>query len=412
MVLYDHRFDRVDNRLGVEMKRTGSGPWLKTHPWLSFEFSTEALPGDVWFLLGESQSKCEHLAGVPLRPDIAATLHRVYLAKGVQATTAIEGNTLTEREVLARIEGNLSLPQSKEYLGREVDNVIVACNTIGRTAVLGDSQELSASDLSEYNRMVLQGLPSRPDVVPGVVRDHAIRVGSYIGPNFEDCASLMANLCSWLNTSFVATKGQDVPMAILKAIIAHVYFVWIHPFSDGNGRTARLLEFRLLLEGGVPTPAAHLLSNYYNQTRSEYYRHLDQASMNGGDLVPFIRYAMSGFIDELREQVKWIRFQQMDVTWRNYVHERFQDVPASAVRDRQLHLVLELSTQQDPVSAGDLAGLTPGLAALYRHKTDKTVTRDVNRLIEMELVERVGTKVRARQEIVAAFLPARRRPRG
>lgn len=199
---------------------------------------------------------------------------------------------------------------------------------------------------------------------------------------------------------------------MIKAIVAHVYFVWIHPFSDGNGRTARLLEFRTLLEGGVPTPAAHLLSNYYNQTRSEYYRQLDQASMNGGDLVPFIRYAMTGFADELRDQVKWIRFQQMDVTWRNYVHELFQDVPTSSVRDRQQSLVLELSKQQSPVGATELAGLTPSLGALYRHKTDKTVTRDVNRLLQMGLVERIGTKVRARQEVVAAFLPARRDLRG
>ncbi len=405
-------FQCFTKELNVADARTSTRPWLKTHPWLSFEFSSESLPSDVWFLLGESQSKCEHLAGVPLRPDIAATLHRVYLAKGVQATTAIEGNTLTEREVLDRIEGRLSLPQSKEYLGREVDNVIAACNTIGKGAIHGVGGDLEPNDLGDYNRKVLHALALHPDAVPGVVRDHAVRVGTYLGPGFEHCSSLLENLCSWLNTGFIAPKGQEVPTAIIKAIIAHVYFVWIHPFSDGNGRTARLLEFRILLEGGVPTPAAHLLSNYYNQTRSEYYRQLDQASMNGGDLVPFIRYAVTGFADELREQVKWIRFQQMDVTWRNYVHELFQTVPASSVRDRQQSLVLELSKQPSPVGTNELAGLTPGLAALYRHKTDKTLTRDVNRLIQMELVERIGTKVRARQEVVAAFLPARRRPRG
>ena len=66
-------------------------------------------------LLGEVQSKCEHIAGVPLRPATAEMLHRLYLAKGIQATTAIEGNTLSEDEVVRLIQGNLELPPSKEY---------------------------------------------------------------------------------------------------------------------------------------------------------------------------------------------------------------------------------------------------------------------------------------------------------
>lgn len=53
-------------------------------------------------MLGEAASKCEHIAGVPLRPSVAQELHRLYLAKGALATTAIEGNTLTENEVLQR----------------------------------------------------------------------------------------------------------------------------------------------------------------------------------------------------------------------------------------------------------------------------------------------------------------------
>ncbi len=391
---------------------TFTGPWQKTHPWLSFDFSMDRLPGDVWFLLGEAQSKCEHIAGVPLRPDIAARLHRVYLAKGVQATTAIEGNTLTEHEVLDRLEGRLSLPQSKEYLGLEVDNVVAACNTIGKGALAGAGGDLRPDDLGRYNRMVLKDLPLPSGQAPGIVRDHAIRVGTYIGPAFQQCPTLLDHLCSWLNQAFVPARGQQLPTAMIEAIVAHLYFVWIHPYSDGNGRTARLLEFRILLEGGVPTPAAHLLSNHYNQTRSEYYRQLDQASMNRGDMVPFLRYAMAGFVDALREQVSWIRAQHMETTWRDHVHELFQGIPASTVRDRQQLLVLELSKHPAAIGRAEVAGLTPALAALYRRKTDKTITRDLNRLQELELVERVGNKVRARTEAVAAFLPARRRPRG
>ena len=107
----------------------------------------------------------------------------------------------------------------------------------------------------------------------------------------------------------------------VKAIIAHIYFVWIHPFGDGNGRTARLIEFQILLEAGIPTSAAHLLSNFYNQTRTEYYRQLDKTSKTKGDISDFIRYAIKGYVDELRDQLNIIRMQQWDIVWRNYVHD-------------------------------------------------------------------------------------------
>jgi hypothetical protein len=54
----------------------------------------------------------------------------MYLAKGAHATTAIEGNTLTEEQVRARMEKQLSLPPSQEYMGKEVDNIIHACSSI------------------------------------------------------------------------------------------------------------------------------------------------------------------------------------------------------------------------------------------------------------------------------------------
>ena len=81
----------------------------------------------------------------------------------------------------------------------------------------------------------------------------------------------------------------------------------------------------VLLAGGVPTPAAHLLSNHYNQTRAEYYRQLDRASKSGGDILPFVEYATRGFVEGLREQLGMIRDQQWDVTWENYVHDIFRE---------------------------------------------------------------------------------------
>lgn len=71
----------------------------RTHPWISFRCDLGKAGVDLWLALGEAASKCEHIARVPLRPATAQALHRLYLAKGAAATTAIEGNTLSEENM-------------------------------------------------------------------------------------------------------------------------------------------------------------------------------------------------------------------------------------------------------------------------------------------------------------------------
>ena len=112
--------------------------YLKTHPWLTFQLDLRLLDYVIWVALGEAQSKCEHISGVPLRPSVARQLHMVYLAKGVLATTAIEGNTLTESQVLQHLEGKLEVPPSKEYLFKEIDNIIEVCDKITTDILVRD----------------------------------------------------------------------------------------------------------------------------------------------------------------------------------------------------------------------------------------------------------------------------------
>ena len=87
----------------------------QSHPWLTFRLDLGRAQADLWLLLGEAVSKCEHLAGVPLKPAQHEHFNQLFLAKGVLATTAIEGNTLTEDEVLQHIRGTLKLPASKDH---------------------------------------------------------------------------------------------------------------------------------------------------------------------------------------------------------------------------------------------------------------------------------------------------------
>jgi Fic family protein len=196
--------------------------------------------------------------------------------------------------------------------------------------------------------------------------------------------------------------------AIIKAVTAHLYFAWIHPFGNGNGRTARLIELQILLAAGVPTPAAHLLSNHYNLTRAEYYRQLDRASKSGGDVLPFIEYATQGFVDGLREQLKAIRDQQWDVTWQNYVHDVFR-TKESAADVRQRWLALDLGETSAAIPVARIPELTPRLAKAYAIRTGKTLQRDLLALETLDLIERTPEGVRANREVILAFLPWRRK---
>lgn len=378
-----------------------------THAWLRFSLDLRAAAPRLWMLLGEAASKCEHIAGVPLEPATADRLHRLYLAKGALATTAIEGNTLTEQEVLAHLEGALRLPKSKEYLGQEIDNIVRACNELPGATAEG-AAALTADRVCAFNRRVLEGLKVDEDAVPGEIRRHSVTVGRYRGAPAGDCRHLLERLCGWLESGdFTPQPGLELVYAILKAIVAHVYLAWIHPFGDGNGRTARLMELQILMAAGVPTPAAHLLSNHYNQTRAEYYRQLDAASRSGGDLLPFIEYAVQGFVDGLRSQIEVIREQQWEVAWRDFVYRSYGAHP-SAPEARQCQLVLALGGAAGFVSIDKLPSLSTSLAGIYARRSSRSVYRDVAELHRRGLVERTAEGVRARKELILAFLPWRK----
>lgn len=397
----------IINNLNMTLNRK----FETTHPWLTFRVNmAKAMPA-LWLGLGECQSKCEHIAGVPLLPESAQKLYWLYLAKGALATTAIEGNTLSEEEVLRHLEGKLELPRSREYLAQEIDNIVEACNRTLAEAKAHINMRLTTERILELNRFVLDKLPVGEEVRPGQIRRHDVTVARYRGAPAEDCRYLLDKLCEWLaGPEFTPQhSGMVLATAILKSIIAHLYLAWIHPFGDGNGRTARLVEFQILISSGVPAPAAHLLSNHYNQTRAEYYRQLDRASKSGGDVLPFIMYAIQGLVDGLRAQLQEVRRLQWNSAWQNFVHDSFRQKSGST-HDRRKHLVLDLSAREGAVPLSDLTQLSPRLAVAYATKTKRTLARDINELMKMGLVAREKGAFRARKETILAFLPPRVEP--
>jgi Fic family protein len=384
--------------------------YLRTHPWVDFTVNLANAPVDLWILLGEAQSKIEHLQGAPLKPYLQEELHKVYLAKGIHATSAIEGNTLTEEQVKLRIEGKLELPKSQEYLGREIDNLLNGYNTVMRELLAGSAATITVERVKELNQLVLDGLDLPNDVIPGGYRDHSVGIASYVAPPHQDCDFLIGRLCAWLDSDDFKPRELEwtVAWALLKAIVAHLYIVWIHPFGDGNGRTARLIEYQIMVGAGMPTVVGHLLSSHYNHTRTDYYLQLDRTSRGGQGPTPFICYAVRGFVDQLRQAIDMVRAQQLAIAWQNYVHQELDS--GGAAHARQRHLLIALLGQREPVHRSKLSDLSPKVIKDYANKTTKTMTRDLNQLRSRGLLLFSGGGYKANTDLIRGFLPDRAQP--
>ncbi len=381
--------------------------YLTSHPWITFRLDLQKAPWIVWNHVGEAHSKCRHLSKTPLPPALAREMERVYLAKGARASAAIEGNSLDEEQAVAAVEGKLEVPQSQEYLQQELENVIHALAEIEVDVHRDGKFEVTPDRLRALNRKVLDGLEVEEHVVPGQFRTGGIVVGNvYKGAPAQDCDFLVGALCDWLNGADFKRDETDHATgflhAFLRAIVAHVYVAWIHPFGDGNGRTARLVEFGVLTAAGIPSVAAHLLSNHYNATRANYYRQLEHASKSGGDLVPFLGYAAEGFVGQLQQQLSNVHELIVQAAWVNYVHSVFPDRTLTARRQRDLVLALKHDTY---TRRAQITTLTPQLAEAYVGKGSKTVTRDLNALSKLDLIERTPKGIRSKRELMLSFLP-------
>lgn len=119
-------------------------------------------------------------------------------------------------------------------------------------------------------------------------------VGDFVPPAARLVASLMNEFVEWLNEIMSTNNGETHPVQI--AALAHYKFVYIHPFYDGNGRTARLLMNLILMKSGYPPVIIR------KEERLQYYEYLEQA--NQGDLKPFIRFISRCTHRTLKEYIR------------------------------------------------------------------------------------------------------------
>lgn len=385
------------------MERT----YHETHPWLDIGLGEGLAAADheFWALVGEAGSKVEFLSDMPMRPDRAARLLQIVFIKGTQATVAIEGNSFSVAEIAAEIDG-VQPVKSKEYHRQEVRSALRAYNGVASRLEAGESLELTPSLIMDLNSQLLGGVGNPDAARPGQVSLSQVSVGSYVGAPREDCDFLLSELCDSLNefkdresSLSTATRG------ILAAVIGHLYLAWIHPFADGNGRTARLLETLILLKAGVPKYAAHLFSNHYNENRDEYYLRLKQSSEQRNPVI-FYKFALQGFVDSLREKTKGLLGECLVLAWNELIHDRYPD-DGGGVSDRKRHLLMDLRKVEAfkwPKHIVDLAQVSPRSFKVYFGKADRTLARDLGEFVDRGYLVRSGTLGIVAPEFMKPFL--------
>ena len=234
---------QLSYRRSVETHRK----YQDSHPFLTFKVPTTYCL--LSYKVGEAFSKCQHLIGTPLPPLLAASLGQMYLIKGAQATAAIEGNTLTESQVQEIAEKRSDIPRSQEYMKQEIENILRLLDLIYDEVGTDEVWRLTPEWLRAVNYHLLDGIDCEDHVEPGEFTTAQLTVGNgtYRPVNPADVEYLLDKMCGWLNEmiEFSQSDARDddrFMQAFHAATLAHLYIAWIHPFGDGNGRTARALE--------------------------------------------------------------------------------------------------------------------------------------------------------------------------
>ncbi|NCO73512.1 MULTISPECIES: Fic family protein [Shewanella] len=216
----------------------------------------------------------------------ALRLRRANRIRTVQGSLAIEGNTLSEAQITAILDGKRIIAPPKEVL--EVQNALKAYEFLAKW------QYSSEQDLLHAHQVLMTGLLTGA----GQYRQGGVGVMSgdtvvHMAPGADQVPRLMKDLFLWL-------KQSDLP-ALISSCVFHYEFEFIHPFADGNGRMGRLWQ-TLILSQWQPVFMDIPVESLIHQHQAEYYQAI-RTSTAKTDCAPFIEF-MLGIIAKTLHEVQ------------------------------------------------------------------------------------------------------------
>jgi len=202
----------------------------------------------------------------PLPPELVKNLEDWFKVELTYTSNAIEGNTLTRQETALVVEKGITVKGKSLEEHLEAINHIQALGFI-KSLVKKKSQNISQKDILDIHRIILAKID---DTNAGRYRSVPVRIAgaTVVMPNPAKVPELMDNFEKWLHS-----PNNDHPSKI--SADAHYKLVSVHPFVDGNGRTARLLMNLLLMQEGYP-PAL-----IKKEDRGKYINSIEKAQLGG-----------------------------------------------------------------------------------------------------------------------------------
>jgi Fic family protein len=237
------------------------------------------------------------LDAVKLKEDWIADMQKKALLLESHHSTHIEGTALSLEQAKSILEGKkvqgVNRNDEKELL-----NYKKAMDFISK--YLGKDDPISEGIVRELHKILVKGVrgenadPGNYRKVQNYVVNSRTREVIYTPPAPLDVPHLMREFTEWIN------KAEEVS-PILVAGIAQFQFVHIHPFIDGNGRTARLLSTLILYKTGYDFKKLFTISEYYDKDRPSYYQSIQTVRNNNMDMTTWLEYFVHGLHSQMRE---------------------------------------------------------------------------------------------------------------
>lgn len=232
----------------------------------------------------------ELILNSPFIPKWEVSLRREAIIRSAHSSTAIEGNRLSLEQVSDLAHGREVMATRKDK--QEVLNYLQALENIDSLIV---GKKVTEKDLLNIHRLVTQEtLENSSDC--GVYRNRYVVIANSLTgeiifrpPKNEDVPDLVTSLIVWLSS----TEAEAID-PVIEAGITHYEFVRIHPFIDGNGRTARVLAALILYLRGFDSKQFFCLDDYYDSDRPSYYGALQRVDQNTLDLTDWLEYFVEG----------------------------------------------------------------------------------------------------------------------
>lgn len=176
-------------------------------------------------------------------------------------------------------------------------------NTYRAVKYLNVSRKRDVDTLVDLWRIVTDGVCDNPNLSGERFRTGVVMVGTHQAPEVE-----LLDYC--MKQFFEFYHGENLSSPYIKMAVLHFYFVYMHPFCDGNGRIARLISTDFLIRSELDNFSALTLSKTINETAEAYYQALESSENNFFDVTPFIQYILKTVYDNLyevlQEQDKYI----------------------------------------------------------------------------------------------------------